>query len=250
MKIPGAAYGSDVAPHHLPTGGTHAVRTLADARRDRTQRLHRDQDHDRHDEDGEREAARDVAPAEAVGPRECPKGLDEDHEAEDPVDDRRHARQVADVRDEDAVHARVPRVLLQVDRRRDPDRDRDARHEARQDERSDQPLPDTGPAGKARRVARDELPPTLREHRPGLDEGGDEQDQQDQEGEQQRADQGKAEHEAGDVPSFPPQREVHGRADVRGRCDRHQYRLRTRRTNRSESRLRTNVITNSSRPTK
>ena len=50
-----------------------------------------------------------------------PELVHEDHEPEDPEDDGGHAAEVARVRDQEPVQPRVPRVLLQVDRRGDPE---------------------------------------------------------------------------------------------------------------------------------
>ena len=122
MKTPGAAYGQHVAADDLPPGGAHPVGGLAHALGHGPQRLHRHQDDDRQDQHRQRQPARDVAPTERVGAREGAQRLHEHHEPEDAVDDRRHAGEVADVGGEQPVEARVARVLLQVDRRGDPER--------------------------------------------------------------------------------------------------------------------------------
>ena len=57
VRMPGTAAGRTSLADHLPARGADAVAGLADACRDGAQRLGRRDDHDRQDEDGQRQAA-------------------------------------------------------------------------------------------------------------------------------------------------------------------------------------------------
>jgi len=95
----------------------------------------------------------------------------EDRQTEKAVDDRRHTRQVPDVRVDEARHARVARVLLDIHGGPDADGQRDNGHDRHQDQRPRQRLGDPCPRRDGRVAVGEETHAPVHERGNAFDRG-------------------------------------------------------------------------------
>ena len=118
------------------------------------------------------------------------------------------------------VSAVVRRVLLEVDRRRDPDREREERHEDRDHERAEQALDDPGLRRVGRQRRRQEVDAATLEDRHGRDEDIDEEHREDRQREEEAQEQEDLEHRARRRPAASDCSESATEPCRRGRSDR------------------------------